>query len=250
MITPRPRLPEECLALATGLLPSKPPSDSDIARASKLLNKVEAHIRAFLRAEGPDKWECWQRPPDQTELHQDLIKPLDPEMVQDEHPLHAELLGKWFLVLSNARQFVVKNWPVFDEQALVPASFELAPDEYGDVWELVRSLDGIENLFGDWRSHMLNAEQVEAARACFPDFMATVDEMLLHELADHVAKKRKITWQQEDQIRVMRGLPGEEPITVQAPQVRRQKQPEPQKERVINQMRTPAERVDAGEANR
>lgn len=251
MITPRPRLQEECLALATGLLTTSPPSESDVNRAEKLLNKVEMHIRAFLKAETPDKWECWERPPEQSELRQDLLKTFDPEELLDEPSAAGpELLGKWILVLTNARQYVTKKWPVYDEQALTPANYELAPDEYGDVWELTRAVDGIENLFGDWRSHMLSAEQVEAARACYPDFMATVDEMLMDELAAHIAKKRKLTWQQEDQIRVMRNLPGEEPITVQAPPPRQKKEPKANLEKTVNQMRTQAERVDAGDANR
>ena len=250
MIQPRPRLPEECLALAGGLLQTKPPSDAEIRRAEKLLNKVETHVKAFLAAEGPDKWECWERPPAQDELRESLLKPLDHESIEEEHRLPAELLGKWALVSENAKRYVLEKWPVFDEQSLEPANYELASDEYGDVWEIARAVDGIENLFGDWRSHRLSAEQVEAATACYPDFMAAVDEILFDALSDHLAKKKKLTWQQEDQIRVLRSLPGEEPINVQMPQPRQKQAPQSNLDKTINQMRTQAERVDAGDANR
>jgi hypothetical protein len=250
MMTERPRLPEECLCLASGLLTTSPPSDPDIMRASKLLSKVETHVKAFLRAEVPEKWECWQRPPEQSELRDALIKPLDHDMIEEDHNLDAEVLAAWALVTANARKYVLGKWPVYDEQSLEPASYDLAPDEYADIWEIVRAVDGIENLFGDLRSHVLSYEQVEAAKACFPDFMATVDDVMFHELSDHLAKKRKITWQQEDMIRVLRSLPGEEPITVNAPPPRQKKQPGAQTDKAINQMRTQAERVDAGEANR
>jgi hypothetical protein len=58
-------LPAESLALVTGLFPTKAPTASDVARATKLLHKVEMSIKRMLKGARPEKWESWQRPPAQ-----------------------------------------------------------------------------------------------------------------------------------------------------------------------------------------
>jgi hypothetical protein len=242
------RLPAECLALATGLFPTRPPSQAELVRASKLRNKAQAHVRAFLKAETPAKWESWQRPPAQEELHKDLLAPLDPNLAVTDEVAPLILLPQWLLVLDQAKKYAVDKWPIFDAEGLTPANFTLAPDEYGDEWDIVRALDGIENFFGDLRAHCLASEQVAAVKACYPDWWEALDALVFDELADLLAKKKQLTWQQEDMVRVLRDMPGELPITATQPAAPPKRAPKPQPNKAIQEARTPTERIDANAA--
>ena len=241
-------LPSECLALATGLFPTKPPTQADLVRASKLHNKAQSAIRAFLNAEAPEPWEAWTRPPEQEELHKDLLAPTDETLAHTEEVAPLTLLPQWLLILDRARHYVADKWPIFPAEGLTPANFALAPDEYADVWELVRGLDGINDFLADLRSHALSPDQVTAVKACYPDWYESLDGIVFDELTSLAQKKKQLTWQQEDMVRVLRGLPEEEPITATQPSAPPKKSPKSQPNRAINEARTPVERIDANAA--
>jgi hypothetical protein len=239
------RLPADCLALATGIFPTRHPSESEFTRATKLHNKAQAHLRAFFKAERPEPWEAWQRPPEQSELHKDLVTELDSALAVLDGPMPAGVLPQWWLAIGAARKYLADKWPIFEAEGLTPANFALSSDEYGDIWDLVRAVDSIENFFADLRSHCLCTEQVDAVKACWPDWYETLDQMVFEELADIAGKKKQLTWQQEDMVRVLRGLPNEEPITATQPSAPPKRKAKPQQDRAINQARTPNERIDA-----
>ena len=241
-------LPSECLALATGLFPTKPPTRAYLVRASKLHNKAQTAIRAFLNAETPEPWEAWQRPPAQDELHNDLLAPVDATLAHTEEVAPLALLPQWLLILDRARHYVADKWPIFPAEGLTPANFALAPDEYADVWELVRGLDGVNSFLADLRAHALSPDQVAAVKACYPDWYESLDGIVIGELVTLVEHKKRLTWQQEDMVRVLRGLPEEEPITATQPAAPPKKSPKPQPSKAINEARTPVERIDANSA--
>ena len=238
-----PRLSAETLALATGIFPTRPPSPANVMRASKLPGKVVASVRAFLTAESPEKWEAWVRPPHQDELRSDLLKTLSSDLVASE-AAPADLLPLWLIEVGESRKYLLDNWPVFDAEGLTPANFALSEDEYGDIWELVRTVDGMDNFLADLRAHVLSFEQVEAFRKCYPEFYSAMDHIVQDELAGLLAKKKALSWQQEDMVRILRSLPPETPITATQPTKGAKKSGKEPQEKTIDQIRTPMERIE------
>jgi hypothetical protein len=213
----RGTLPAECLALTTGIFPKKPPSVADVARALKLHKRVESAIIEFLAEGKPQRFE-WTRPPQQEELHMDLVTPVDGLSWQAEH-LPLEVLPQWLMVVNQARKYCADKWPIYNADGLQPANYALADDELGDIWELVRAVDGIDAFFSDLKSSTLSPAMVAAVQSCFPDYYETVKTISFDALAGFLAKKKTITPAQEDMIRVLLQIPDEAPITVtQAPQ--------------------------------
>jgi hypothetical protein len=238
-------LAAECLAIVTGIFPTHAPSENDVERAVKLHNKVQSKLREFLKAEKPEDWEKWERPPNQQELFDQLTEPLSEKLMESD-VVPVEILAQWALVISKAREFLISKWPIFETDGVIPEKLPLSTDEYADLWSLVRAVDGIDNLFADLQSHCLEDAQIDAIRACYPDWYEETDKMIFDELVNVVSKKHVLTWQQEDMLRVFRSLPGEEPLTVTQPTATKKREKSPNLDRAINQARTPTER---GEAN-
>ena len=248
-------LAAECLALATGIFPKRPPSLADVNRASKIHARVETALRAFLRADKPEKWESWQRPPDQDELHEQLCTPVDGKDWIAEW-LPPEVMPQWLIVINQARKYVADKWPIWNADSFTPANYSLSRDEYGDMWELVRSIDGEENFLADLRSHVLSPAQVEAMKACYPDFYETcfasqstdVVPVLFEQLVSLATQKKSLTWQQEDMVRVLLGMPDEAAITVSQPAPPPRQPSNPRPSRMAGQSRTRNENIEAGES--
>lgn len=237
--------PAECLALVTGIFPTRPPSAGDLARAAKLPDKAKACVREFIKAETPPLWEAWTRPPAQADLFAALKEDLDPKVMEtDEVPI--EILGQWALIIGRARQYVVAKWPVYEDDAIVPGVFDLGPDEYGNIWDIVRAVDGTDALFGDFASHCLDSSQVDAVKECFPDWFEALSKVAFDEIVSAVGHKLPIFWQKDDMLRVLRGLSSETQIEESQPMPTPKQAPKPQPERAIRQARTPAERIEAG----
>lgn len=231
-------LAAESLALATGLFPKRAPSEADIRRATKIHGRVEAAIKEFLKQEQAEPYE-WELPPEQGELHQMLLTPVAFEDDPTDS-LSPELFGQWIMIVNRARQYAAAKWPIYDAQALTPANYELDPNELGDVWEIVRALDGVDGLIGDLKSCTLSPQQVAAFAECYPDFYTLVAGgagmqadspiPILHEhLFALVSKGEEPTAEQEDMIRVLQQLPDRAPIIVQGPQPQQQPQQQPGK---------------------
>ena len=239
-------LPAECLALATGLFPKRPPSPTQLSQAANLHARAAAAIKSFLKAEGPEPIE-WTRPPEQEQLHADLLAELplmDWAGTADHIPLH--ILPQWGLVLGQARKYAADKWPIFDAEGLTPANYALSSDELGDEWEIIRALDGIKNFFADLSAHCLSPAQVTAVKTAYPDWYESLDRIVFEALVDMLSAKRALTWQQEDQVRVLRGLPDEAPITATQ---KSNPPPSPDKDqptsKSVRQLRTKDERIES-----
>jgi hypothetical protein len=251
---PPDTLPAECLALVSGLFPRRPPTLADADRAARVVKRVEAAVKRFIRAEEPAPWEAWQRPPGQEDLHRDLLDELDVERWDLTDSVAPVVYGQWIIIVERARQYVRDRWPTYDDpDSLGPANFALAEDELMDVWELVRSLDGIDNVLSDFESYVLTREQVEAVAACYPEFYAQVCAIVREQLAELQTKGKDVSWQKGDILRVLLSIPDAAPLASQATT---QQQPAPSpprapsgasREAQIREARTPAERVEANE---
>lgn len=241
-------LPAECLALVTGIFPKRPPTSAEVARATKLHARVESAIREFYAEEKPQKYE-WLRPPPQDELHRDLATPVDSQdWPEDGLPFH--IVPQWLIVVNQARKYAADQWPIYNADSLEPANYALANDELGDVWEIVRALDGIDAYFSDLKSYTLSPAMVTAVRTCFPDYYDTIQEIMFSNLVTALGKKRTITPEQEDMIRVFAQIPDEAPITIKqaAPQPTMTKPKRPTKspnEKLASTSRTRQEAYEA-----
>jgi hypothetical protein len=241
-------LPAEALCLSTGLFAKHAPTPADTVRASKLHAKVEAALKRFLRGDKPEKWEAWQRPPGQEDLHQDLVTPTTGEGWQVEHIPDPIIYPQWILVVNGAKKYLADKWPIFNAEGLTPANYALADDEYGDVWELVRAVDGLDNFLADFESYVLTREQVEAFQACYPDFYESIDGIVFEQLVALVRSKKELGWEREDMIRILRSLPDEDPIIVQQTAPQSKPPTGAQQSKRINETRPTAERIEANEA--
>lgn len=237
-------LPAEALCLATGLFPRHPPTPAQVRQATNLPARARAAIKAFLSAEKSEPVE-WDRPPEQEDLHRDLLAPVgEPAWALQAQHLPMEMLPQWFLVLANTRQYAANKWPTFDAQDLIPANFGLSSDELGDMWEIVRALDGTKAFWADLQAHCLSPAQVAAVQTCYPAWYADVDKAVFAELVNVVEKKQKLTWQQEDQLRVLRGLPDEAPLTASQPKAPPPGQGKSLGDKAAQRLRTKDERLD------
>jgi hypothetical protein len=225
-------LPAEALVLVTGLFPKKPPSPAHVQQALNMHARAASAIKAFLNAEKSEKVE-WEKPPEQEELHKDLLAPLGDQNWAVDH-LPMEIVPQYLIVINQARKYCADKWPIYDASGLLPMNYALSQDELGDIWEIIRALDGIKNFFDDLKAHCLTPQEVLAVKTCYPDWYESLDKIVFDELTTFAVKKRQLTWQQEDQIRVLRGLPDEAPITVKQNVV--PPPAEPRKERAKNRL--------------
>jgi hypothetical protein len=238
-------LPAESLALATGIFTKKPPTASDLQRATKIENKVSMALKRFLKGEKPERWEAWQRPIGQTELYEEITTDLD---IEDFDDLQMDVLvPQWVAVVTGVKHFLKTKWPLFPAEGLLPTNFDLATDEYFDVWELVRSVDGIENFLADLESYVLTREQVEAFQTVYPDFYERILWHLNDQLEDFLIKKKTVSWQQEDMIRILQGRPDEEPILIESQQAQQQPPAPTSPNKRADETRTRTETIESKE---
>lgn len=237
-------LPGDCLALSTGIFPKHPPTPSNVARAEKIVARAESAIKAFFNAESPDPY-LPERAPPQDELHQSLAEPLDTDGWQVEHIPNPVIYPQWILTVTAARQYAADKWPIFEEDTLEPANFELAPDELGDVWEIVRAIDGQDGFFGDLKSHTLSPEQVDAVKTCYPDYYAALMEIVFEQLQVLVKRKNPLRYELQDMVRVLQQLPDEATIQIEKPKAPEKSEPENTAQKTAASARTPGEAREA-----
>jgi hypothetical protein len=221
-----PSLPSESLVAITGIFPSRHPSELMVRAAQGYMDRVRRRLVTFLAADTPEKMK-WERPPAQDDLWKDITTPLDEADLTDwlTGVPHEMGLG-YALVIDKARSYIRQRWPIFPDESLDIHNTELAQDEYGDVWQIVRTLDKPDTLFDDMDALILLPDQVDAFAEIYPTiYQKTVElaSLLLQPFisVNGMAKaKRRLSFLREEQMRTLMRLPLDAPIA--AP-------PEPQK---------------------
>jgi hypothetical protein len=208
-------LAAECLALCTGIFPKRPPSTSEVKQALSLLRKADHAFRAFLEADKTEPYE-YEPPPEQEQLLSDLSVPAGSDTwVQEELPITT--VPAWLIKVNEARAYCFAKWPKYDAKTVTPSYFDLAEDELGDIWEIVRAVDSADTLLAEMRSHTLSPAQVAAVAENFPAYYAALIEIFDEALTDFVAKSQKkdgkpLSIPQEDVIRTFKQLGEDDPI--------------------------------------
>lgn len=247
------------LIAVTGIFPTEPPSEIDLAAAAKLPEKLAGRIRRFLRATEPAEMK-WREPPEQEKLHAKLTAQLSPLAIGEWFPSNAALAMDYAQAIENARGHIIAKWPIYPDPSLGVRNYELAPDDYGAVWQLTETLDDIETLFDDLDAFMLLPDQVDAVAFCYPALYKMIKDLVTLELArgyiDEPGKPRKheLSVEREDAIRTLMQLEPQAVLAIdQTPQGQQQQQ-QPRKDTAIQNeeqlkdLRTPSEHVSAQRA--
>lgn len=225
-----PQLRAECLAVVTGIYPEGPPSKLQlhVAEPARLLGKFRARIKEFLGANKPEPFKRDELPDQHTTYDKitDLIDPEEMDAILVDIPVEVAL--PYALTLQAAREKVKASWPVYPDNSLGLRNFELAKDEFMDVLDVMRTLDTVETIFDDLDALVLLPEQVALVDEFFPDLYREIGLMCFDELQPFaevpgiVEKKRDLSPEREEQIRVLMQLPTDAPL---APP---KEQPQPQ----------------------
>ena len=241
----------ESLVAMSGIWLSRRPSELLIRGAASYPDRIRRRLASFLAADAPERLK-WERTPAQTDLWRDLNAEIDPE------ELAAFLLGVpddmamgYPIVVQAARDYIRERWPIFDDTSLGLRNVELSPDEYGDVWQLTRTLNDPQTLFDDMDALALLPEQVDAFSAVYPGlYEATVNVAFLLlqpfvQVEGMTGKKKALSFVREEVMRTLLRLPMDAPFA--PPQTEQQPGTEAQKQRSAksNERRTttPTERI-------
>ena len=230
-----PQLRAECLAAVTGIFPTSAPTSAQLhlADPAKFVKKLADRVKAFLGSDKAEKFK-WAKPPEQTELYKKITDPIDTdelgEWLADVPP---EVAGAYGLTIKAARDMVRTAWPVYPDPSLGLHNFDLAQDEYLDVWQLMRTLDTVESIFDDLDARVLLPEQIAAFASIYPDLCQAVKEATYEllqpymEIAGIIEKKKDLLPLKEELVRILMQLPGDVPI--EEPQAQQDGQPAPGK---------------------
>jgi hypothetical protein len=250
---PAGSLASETLVAMTGIFPTRGPNELEIRGSGQnYLARVRRRIAAFLASTKIEPMR-WTRPPSQKHLWAELVKQTKLEELDDwfdgwqgDPAVHVE----YFAVVAKARDFIKNAWPIYPDNSLGLHTFELAPDEYGDVWHLCRTLNYPETIFDDLDSMLLLPEQVKAIAAIYPALYAEICKLtmaLLQPYAgiDGAIQSKTLPGEREEQIRTLLQVPNDGPISAQSEQTptAQSKDNGPDRAEITDVNQTPSEHV-------
>jgi hypothetical protein len=238
-------LAAEALVAVVGLWPKKPPDVNALMAAEGLAPKWAARVKRWLRA--PQQPATYEAPPAQSDLQARILAPVDQtQMTGWLTALGDHDIGTSFVaVIQRGREYLDAQWPKYSLDNVVPDALPLSTDDYGDVWALTRTLDDPGVLLDDLAAWCLLPAQVAAMAAVYPELTTMLREILNQELVDHVTRERPLTWQQEDLIRIVRGLAPEAQIEIPQDSGAAPRAPEKTFEIDFKATRTPSERIQS-----
>jgi hypothetical protein len=221
-------LPSEALCACTGLWPRKPPDIRTLQQAEALPARWQSRLRRWLKADAPTPLTYSPPPEEQATLQDKLLKPLDVEETTTWIASLGEALelgAAYTMTIKAGREYLAAQWPHVEIPGIVPDALPLSPDEYEEVHTLCRVLDDPDTLLEDLDAYAITMSQVAALKTVYPALHGMLLDMLNQELVECLVKKRPISWEKEDCIRVLRGLAPEAqiPMPVRPPVEKRAK---------------------------
>jgi hypothetical protein len=208
----------EGLVAMTGIFPTHGPSELAVRGAATYQERIRRRLVRFLGAEQAEKIK-WERPPVQADLWRDLNEEIDiEEMARWLDGLPMEIAAMYPTVISNARAYIKRAWPIYPEQTLGASVYELAQDEYGDVWQLARTLNDFETIFDDMDALVLLPSQVDAVAEVYPDLYEETTAAAMSLLKPYTSisgiapAKKSLSYQREEQLRTLLRLPMDAPF--------------------------------------
>lgn len=229
-------LATESLVAMTGILPTRGPNELEIRGSdTNYVNRVRRRLSTFLDSTKVEKIK-WERPPSQKHLWAELVKQVALDDMDDWFDGWAgdpAVPVEYMAVISQAREYVKKAWPIYPDPSIGLHTFELSEDELGDVWHLFRTLNDPETIFDDLDSLVLLPEQVTAIATVYPALYSQICAMatlLLQPFAgiqDVIKPTKQLLAEREEQIRTLLQVPQDAPVVVQAEKEQQKKQEQP-----------------------
>ena len=196
MMDPTDRdLSAECIVAVLGIPAAlakkpKPPSEAELARATKLPNTISSRVRELLALARPTSEMPLAQPPDYMETQEALVERADgDDLAEMIGPVPMDLQPSVSMVWSRGIAYLAGILPRRTEQLLTgpklhePSAGEWA--EFGWSWRLARDpLDSI-GLLSDG---MLIGPEVDHLKAMWPALHAAIGASILEEMAKLVAK--------------------------------------------------------------
>ena len=224
-------LAAEALASVTGLWPKKTePTEHDRLAATGLLDRWRSKLTKWLRHPEQVAPFDWPEPPDPADLREKIMRPID----DDERNRLIAFCGdidvgqEYVAVLEAGRKFLNDRWPKIPVPGMSGELFPASTEEVANVWNLTRMLDNQDALLDEIASYSVTVTLINAWKTVYPELSAKVVQILEGSetefglLVEHHADGRKLTWQQEDILKMLIGRPREE--VPQAQQEAEQKQ--------------------------
>lgn len=250
-----PNISAETMVAMTGLAPTRAPSEIEL-RGAIVTNydaRIKRRLATFLESTTVEPLK-WARPPSQNSLWASLTKPLDPAEFTSwalEADLPVDVGIQWPMLIQQARDYVQSKWPLYRDNSLGLHTFELAADEYGDVWHLYRTLNDPDTMFDDLDSLLLLPEQVDAFRTIYPSLFQTTQRMAALLLEPYVEiqglreAERWLSGEREEQLRILLQNPGDGPIQMvdEAPEQKPAEPSNTQRTNLVSDARVPSESI-------
>jgi len=213
----------ETLMAVTGIFPAgQHPSENDLLAAQGLAQRWESRIRRWLSSTDSDDYqprmfEAPEPPAEQEKLQDKILKPIEgDEQARILSAFSSDPEGAYAYLdaIKNARAYLDSKWAKISVPGAVDEVFPLSPQEYEDLWSLVRIVDDPDVLFDELEAESLSIPMIEAWRACYPELSAEVMGIVGKVVIERRAKKKRPTWQQQDLIHMLAGQPLEAPIVI------------------------------------
>lgn len=206
----------ECLAATTGLWPRKTaPSANDRLAAVGLIDRWRSKLRKWLRNPDDVAPFDWPEPPDAAELREKIVRPIDPDEEERLIALSGDYdLGREYVaVIQAGRDFLNERWPKVPVPGMSGEMFPISDEDLANVWNLTRMIDDSGAMLDEIASYSVTVSMINAWKQVFPTLSMEVVAMLDGPdglLIEHHADGRKLTWQQEDILKMLIGKPREQ----------------------------------------
>lgn len=209
-------LAAECLASVTGLWPGKAaPSAHDRLAATGLLDRWRSKLTKWLRHPEQVAPFDWPEPPDPEDLREKVMRPIEPD--EDERLVSMtgdyDLGREYVNVLQAGRNFLNERWPKIPVPGMSGELFPISNEELANVWNATRVLDDQDALLDEIAAYSVTVTMINAWKAIYPELATVIVDMLDGIdglLVEHHADGKKLTWQQEDILKMLIGRQREE----------------------------------------
>lgn len=207
----------ESIFWETGAWPRQAPTDTQIRSATGIVDRIVARVRRWVRTTTAAPF-VFVPPPPQEKLEDKILAPLK----QEQAAAFLENIGvdggsDYVETVTAARMLCSRAWPRYVSDETIPTTAPLSPDDLAEVWSVTQVMISPDRVLDELDSWTITREQAEAFRVVLPAMSEVIDDALGAAVVDLVFRKKSLTWQQEDVLRIWKGAPPDTPIITSPP---------------------------------
>lgn len=205
----------ECLATVTGLWPGKSePSERDRIAADGMVDRWRSKLTKWLRHPDEVAPFDWPDPPDEADLREKILRPILPDEGErliafcGDHDLGREYVA----VLQAGRDQLNTRLPKIPVPNMSGELFPISDEDLANVWNMTRMLDDSGALLDEILAYSVTVDMVDVWKLVYPELSAAVVKILEGDgvtdyglLVDLHADGKRLSWQQEDVIKMLIG---------------------------------------------